>query len=223
MVDFEGAKNELKTWLDRLPKSLTYHNKNHSLDVYNAVTTIAKVRGIGEISVNILQIAALGHDLGYLQQYKNNEPLGADTTVNFLPKYGFKKMHIDLVKKLIHSTQVKFEKGVLMQSADPNSSSYELEQIICDADLVSLSYHPEYSMGRPVFLEQSLQLKKELESHSSEPKTILEWYKSQLNFLQNHSYYTKEAWQLFEQGKLANKILLQELIDIEEKKTRIVA
>lgn len=212
MIDFDGAKKELITWLDRLPTDLTYHSKSHTMDVYNAVTKIAKSQQRGELITGLLQVAALGHDLGYLNQYKNNEPIGADTTINFLPKYGFTSKHIEIVKNLILATQVIVIDGKITQS--PQN---ELEEIICDADLVSLSFHPEYSMERPTFIEQSLGLKKEIEKYNKTESSNLEWYQNQLNFLMQHQYFTKYAWQNYEIGKLANKVLLQELIKIEKQ------
>ena len=71
----------------------------------------------------ILKTAVLFHDMGYINQYENNETIGVEYARKFLPEYGYFKIQIEKISKLILVTKV------------PQTPKNKLEKIICDADL----------------------------------------------------------------------------------------
>ena len=87
----------------------------------------------------ILKTAVLFHDMGYIDQYNDNEIFGVKYAEKILPKYNFSKSQIKKISNLISATKV------------PQNPKNKLEKIICDADL-------DY-LGRVDFLEISDSLK----------------------------------------------------------------
>jgi hypothetical protein len=87
-----------------------------------------------------------------------------------LPQYGFNDVHIDMIDKLIMSTQI------------PQSPTTHLEEIMCDADL-------DY-LGRDDFFEIAHNLFLELKAHGK-ITSERQWDEIQIPFLNKHNYFTK--------------------------------
>ena len=173
-------------------KDSYYHNIIHIMDVYNSAKMYAEMEKIDDKSKELLLASALLHDIGYLKQYENNEPIGAQMAGEILPKFGFNKDEIRIIQKLIMATVL------------PQHPKDELEYIICDADFDTF--------GTDRFLTRSLDLKKEMEKRTAIKYTDLEWYKNQLAFLESHRYFTASARKLREKGQEENIKKLKELI-----------
>ncbi len=171
---------------------LYYHNAVHALDVYNSTYNYVKMEGVKAAFVEPLLAAALLHDIGYLKQYNNNEPIGAEMAANILPQYEFNGTEIELVEKLILATSF------------PQHPKDKLEYIICDADLDIL--------GTERFFKRSMDLKKEIEENTGKKYTDIEWYKNQLELLQNHQYFTVSGRILRSEGEKINIEMLKKLI-----------
>ncbi len=176
-----------------LSPDLTYHGLHHTRDdVLPAVERLANLSGLGKEDTLILKTAALFHDIGYLEQYDHNEPVGACIAVETLPGFGFCPQQIQVIEQLILATQV------------PQCPHNHLEQIICDADMDSL--------GRDDFLITSHNLWLERLAHYNVPIPQKEWYLGQLHFLLTHTYFTDFARSLREAGKQKNIQELRKLL-----------
>ena len=77
-----------------------------------------------------------------MEQYENNESIGAKMAAEWLPKYGYTDQHTKTIVELIHVTEI------------PHKPINKLQEIICDADL-------DY-LGRDDFDEISDRLRREL-------------------------------------------------------------
>lgn len=192
--DWEGVKAYALARLARdLPAELRYHSIRHtSADVLPAVERLAALAGVDGDELLLLRTAALYHDMGYTEQYANNEPIGVRIARETLPEFGYSPEQIEVIV------------GMIMATRMPQAPQTFLEALLCDADLDSL--------GREDYFETSHNLHAELGA-CCEPITLTDWYRRQLNFLSNHTYFTEVARELREAGKQENirrlKTLLQ--------------
>jgi uncharacterized protein len=168
----------------RLPGDLFYHHLEHTRDdVLPATERLARAVGLDGEGRALLRLAALYHDVGYVERYFRNEALGARMAAEALTACGLRAAQIRTVQRLIMATQL------------PQTPRDLLEAILCDADLDSL--------GREDFLRTSHALRRELGAHGTEiPLKV--WYERQLNFLEQHTYFTRAARALRQAGKRKN-------------------
>jgi hypothetical protein len=172
-----------------LSKDLLYHSIDHTKDVVTAVERIALLENVTDEGLFLLKSAATYHDAGFIEQYDKNEPIGVRLAGEILPKYGYTKKHIEIIKNLINVTAI------------PHKPKTHLEEIICDADL-------DY-LGRDDFHQISDKLCQELKEHGKIANNK-EWDLIQVTFLSSHKYFTKTAKKTRKKKKEAN---LQEVKD----------
>ena len=157
---------------EQLSESLYYHSISHTKDVVSAVERIALLENVTDEGLFLLKSAATYHDAGFIEQYDNNEPVGARLAEEILPKYGYSEKHIATIKDLIYVTEI------------PHTPTTHLEEIMCDADLDFL--------GRDDFHEIATRLREELKDHGK-IENDKQWDEIQVKFLNMHKYFTKTA------------------------------
>ncbi|MFN8276711.1 MAG: HD domain-containing protein [Chitinophagales bacterium] len=169
--DYIGAEVFILEKLDReLPKDLFYHGLHHTRDVYGAALLIAKSEKISTEQINLLKIATMFHDAGFISHYKNHEEAGCKLARKILPKFGFDDRKIARIEGMIMATKI------------PQQPKNQLERIICDADL-------DY-LGRDDFKDIAKTLFDELKVYMN-VKDEKVWNGIQLNFLRAHQYHTE--------------------------------
>jgi predicted metal-dependent HD superfamily phosphohydrolase len=183
-----------------LSDKLTYHRPWHTFeDVMPAAERLAIAEGIAESDSLLLRLAVLFHDLGYIERYSSNEPIGALLAADYLSTQGVPSNDVERVKRMILATRAHITGNGVVQEAGGDI----LERIICDADLDNF--------GRPDFLWISSLIRKELESFGIR-QTDREWYERQFNMLKHHTYYTLSARSQRDAGKLENMRKVEELL-----------
>jgi hypothetical protein len=191
-MDIEGLKRRVILLLTNdLDARLAYHNLEHTLDVYDAAIRLAEMEDVNKKDLPVLQATALLHDIGMLREYIGHEEKSVEIARELLPGFKFGKKEIDKVCEMIMSTML------------PQNANGNLEQIICDADL-------DY-LGRPDFHMISLRLKYEWDILGIRPTTLHEWYRIQVDFLSNHTYFTASAKKLRQEMKEEH---LRQIMDI---------
>lgn len=177
---------------EEVPKRCTcnYHNPNHTLDPFNGVIAMAdfyaQEEGVSGVERELVSVMSAFHDTGFLEQDKNNEPIGARIAGEVLPEIGYTPQEISIIQN-----------GILATAIPTNPKSL-LEMIICDADIDNL--------GRDDFLEKNELVRIELGI-----KDMKAWYENSIKFLQNHKYYTKSAHRLRDGKKQENIELLKKV------------
>ena len=191
--DYVGAELYILERLDKsLPKDLFYHGLHHTRDVYGAALLIAKSEKLTHEELNLLKIATMYHDAGFISHYKNHEEAGCKLARKTLPKYGFDEKHIKVIEGMIMATKI------------PQAPKTQLERIICDADL-------DY-LGRNDFKDIAKTLFDELKVYMNVKDEKI-WNTIQLNFLKNHKYHTEFCRKRRESKKQEH---LKEIIKIVE-------
>jgi uncharacterized protein len=179
--DFEYVKELVLNELDNLDPHLTYHSKEHTIDVMRQSLRIAASEGVTDIyQLLLLKFATLFHDIGFLKTYANHEAKGCELFLEYCAGDDFSDTEKEDIKALIMATKL------------PQSPKNHLEQIICDADLDYLGRNDFFIIGdnlRKEFLHYNIVADNEA------------WEKLQLNFLKNHQYFTESSRKLREPVK----------------------
>ncbi|MEK6792321.1 MAG: phosphohydrolase [Nanoarchaeota archaeon] len=204
-VDFEAAKKYLFARLEtELSPSLFYHGVHHTRDfVLPAFERIAKLECVIGEDLIIGKTATLYHDAGYLKQYERNELVGVQIAKETLPNFGYNLPQLDRIEKIIMATQLKKVHGRLVQNPDRRDL---LQMIMCDADLDHL--------GRMEFFDVGESLRLELVAVGGINIDFTEWNKKQLEFLENHKYFTQSAKNLRNGTKQRNITKIREILGI---------
>jgi len=154
----------------KLSEYYYYHNHEHTLYVTEKAIEIGRQEACTEKELELLSLAALWHDTGYITTYHNHEEESCLLARHYLTEYGYSAPDIDEVC------------GMIMATKMPQSPKSKLEEIIADADL-------EY-LGTSGFETKADRLFKELQQINTS-LTEEKWRLMQISFLQNHRYFTR--------------------------------
>ena len=170
-MNYRAAKKYVLQLLDmELSDTLTYHGKHHTLDVLNITTELCVAENISPKDTLLLKTAALFHDCGFTETFKDHEAKGCEIVREVLPKFNYSKKDIEKICGMIMATKI------------PQSPNTHLEEIICDADLDYLGRDDFYEIGGTLYEEFLLQ--NIVQDEQS-------WNRLQVQFIGNHQYFTK--------------------------------
>lgn len=180
-----------------LPASLHYHGPHHTFDdVIPAVERLCRDERISPKNRDILLAAAMFHDIGFVESYNGNEPIGARIAAETLPRFEFRPSEIARIRTLILATEMKEVDGVWKQvpGDDP------LKRILCDADLDNL--------GRDDFFAVSDSLRQEL-LEQGKSFSELGWLTRQILFVSQQEWFTATQRRDRQAGKEKNLATLR--------------
>ena len=101
---------------------LSYHGLHHTIDVHNICKWYIHKYHLESHQAHLLEIAAVGHDTGFLRTYRQHEEVSASIVSEKMFHYGFSQADIQCVTGMIMATKI------------PQKPTNLLEEIICDAD-----------------------------------------------------------------------------------------
>tara|TARA_B100000315_G_scaffold172000_2_gene160506 strand:+ start:3014 stop:3664 length:651 start_codon:yes stop_codon:yes gene_type:complete len=192
-----------------LSPTLFYHNIHHTKNqVLRDTEVLAETEGVSAEEMVLLRTGALYHDLGFIKQYWDNEPLGVSIAEETLPTFGYTVGQIEIVRGLILATRI------------PQSPKNSLEQILCDADMYNLGGEETFWMAGDCLLRELLSHYKVIPMEFHPPYSIQEWWERQCRFLETHSYFTSAAQILREEGKQRNLKSMRQLLHMFYQKNR---
>lgn len=164
-------------------KDYSFHDLQHTISVVKAAHRIGKAMNIEEEELEVLQIAAWFHDLGYDQGKEGHEERGCEYVVNFLKPLGYPSDKLEKIQTVIRSTQL---------NKTPNT---DLEKIICDADLSHL--------GKRDYWDRCGRIREELAVTRNKVMSDEEWVDFELKFMLSQDFHTTAAEDLY--GKQKSK------------------
>ncbi len=177
---------------EKLPHGLGYHRLDHTtVYVLPAAELFCQDLTLAPEKKLLVKTAALFHDSGYIKQYSDNEIIGAALAESILPACDYTPRQICSIIQIILSTTM------------PQQPKSMLDEILCDADLVTL--------GHPDFFETSMMLRREFETFQH-PISLRDWLKEQYRFLKDHRYFTTAARNRLDRGKKENIIELDKVL-----------
>lgn len=164
---------------EKLPKTLHYHNLEHSQEVLSEILLFAVEDKIDDRSLELLAIAAAYHDSGFIMSAKENEALGARYAEQAMQKEGgYSDVERRKVMTMILDTQLQFTPEGPKQTPTIPLSCY-----LCDADVSNLGRDDFFTKAELVRLEAG-----------SPPQK--EFYTGVLAFLSCHEWFTPAAVRL---------------------------
>ncbi|NPD46595.1 MULTISPECIES: HD domain-containing protein [unclassified Lentimicrobium] len=195
MIDFSRAKQYILNELGSdLSKDFLYHDLAHTLDVVQAAVNYGKMHGLAEHELTLLKTAALYHDVGLIDVFDGHEDRSIEIVRKVLPGFGYSSEDVEMVANMIQATKL------------PQSPKTVLEEFLCDADL-------DY-LGRDDFFILASKLQLEWRRLGVKDIAFDEWIGFEKGFLKSHQYFSREARELRDAGKLDN---LEQLKNICKK------
>lgn len=183
-----------------LSNDITYHSIDHTEEVAASAMEIAEKQNMSEGDVEIIQIAAWFHDLGYVKGGDGHEASGARMAEQFLIKEGYA---LEKIRKVV---------GCIIATRMPQDPQNSLEKILCDADLMHLA-------GRDYFKKAEL-LHKEIEKTKACKISDRDWLKMNEEFLGKHCFFTEYAKKNYEPAVKENLKKVTEQLKSWKKKTK---
>jgi TolB-like protein/predicted metal-dependent HD superfamily phosphohydrolase/Tfp pilus assembly protein PilF len=168
-ADFIKAEKYITDLLEEKMPAFPYHNKVHVYDVVEAAQKIAEGEKITSEEIKLVRLAALFHDIGFMQSSRGHEAHGAALVRSVLPTFAFAEEQVEAIANMILATRL------------PQMPTTHIEKILCDADLDYLGRDDFYEIGGRLYLELKEQGVLETER---------EWNIMQRTFLQSHRYHT---------------------------------
>jgi predicted metal-dependent HD superfamily phosphohydrolase len=185
-----------------LPSTCLYHNLTHTKRVLKSTKEIIANSNLTNEEVDILLLAAILHDTGYIECSSGHEEASVEIAVKFLKEKSVSDSIIAQVTKCILATKLE---------AEPQTT---LEKIIRDADASHFAKH--------YFLETSELLRLELKLQGIAEYTKKDWLDGNIKMLSTqHSYYSDYAiahWNPKKEENLGLTKQLKKSIKEEDKK-----
>ncbi|RYY85324.1 MAG: phosphohydrolase [Chitinophagaceae bacterium] len=164
--------------------AFVFHNLAHTQQVVSATQELAAQYSLSDDDQLVLLVAAWFHDTGFSSgKAEEHEKESIRLANAFLLEQGVEEEIIQRVSSCIQATRM------------PQSPLSTVEKILCDADL--------YHLGGPDFKKITGQLLTEQESYLGKHLSKKEWRQRNIEFLENHHYFTDYAQQHREPQKQA--------------------
>jgi len=177
---------------EQMSAKLLYHDKAHTQSVRDVALILGKHYQVTPLELEVLEIAALFHDLGYITVYTGHEAVRQDMAGLFLKKHHYPASLINQVQALIGATHIQQQPTNL------------LDEIIKDADL--------NNVGQGNYIRTITNLRTELDTFLDQQFKDIDWYKANIKFLDNHSFFTEKAKEIFNKKKKSNRKEVEQLI-----------
>lgn len=192
----KGYRKLRKIALDILEKKLSnklsYHGLEHTLSVMKQVNFYIKHYNLSLHEAQLLRIATLFHDIGFIDTYKDHEEKSAQILKDYMEEF---KCDPEDYKRL---------EGMILATKIPQEPKNLLEYIICDSDLDYLGRNKYYEIGQTLY--------QEWKSYNM-IGNWKQWLKIQINFLKEHEYHTDYAKKNLQPGKVKRIIELTNQLD----------
>lgn len=171
-----------------------YHSYKHAIEVMERSIYLWEKEWLSNDDLEVIWLAWLFHDTGFIIQYDKNEPIWAKIAQNYLKSILYPEDKIQLIERMILATDPDYKKP---------KDIYE--SIIKDADMDNL--------GRKDFFEKSNSLKKELEVIKNIKIKDPDWNHWSVDLLKEHFYAT--LTQQNERDRIKSENLKQMMKELE--------
>lgn len=172
----------------QLSENCVFHTKSHTFDVLRNVELIGKYNNFKNDDLNILRLCALFHDVGYVKVYAEHELESSSMAIDFLRL------------KQIDESSIKIISTAILATKNPQYPIDIYSKILCDADLMHLTYDN--------YFEQIDLMRQEWKLTGIKYLNKKEFHLNSIKFFKSHKYHT-------EYGKLvlqAKKEIILKLI-----------
>lgn len=178
----EEAKQYVSVLLtSELSDKCLFHTINHTLEVLNNAEVIATYCKLNGEELNLLRLAALFHDVGYVDSYDDHESYSAKRAREYLEIRMDDEQSISQIERAILSTKV------------PQSPEDKISKMLCDADLMNLTFDD--------YFEQIDLMRMEWEQVGNTKISRQQVYINTLKFFQTHQYHSRYGKEILQPKK----------------------
>ncbi|MFK7773418.1 MAG: Pycsar system effector family protein [Saprospiraceae bacterium] len=170
---------------NELPADVSFHNYGHTQLIQKEVVTLGKISKLSKEEIEILSIAALFIDTGYIISYEEHEKGSLKIATQYLNEIEYPQEKINQVLELI-----------LVPFGNTTPSGL-LKKIMNDA------YFSYFGLKKFRAREERLRKEKMAKNDSFHP-TDIDWYSESLERIKNHTYYSKVAIERYVDRKKIN-------------------
>lgn len=182
-----------------IPKSYFFHSLPHFEETVKAAIGLAQEHNLSQDEIEDITVAMWFHDLGFRDGWQDHEDRSAEIAAEFLRKKNQHPEKIERITRYIAATRRTVEPKDLM------------EKIVRDADTAHI--------GRKSYFDALGRLRAEWEATRDQKFSEREWIKLNLDFLEEHQFYTTIAKNHYSERKRKNQLKLQKqlhnLVDFE--------
>jgi len=169
--------------------NLIFHDYKHTTDVVKAAIEIGKASELSDDQIEILTLAAWFHDAGYLEKCEGHEKISSEIAKKFLEGENYSREKIGEIVDCILVTELGTKPVNLLQ------------EVMCDADTLNVG-----TLEYPI---RSKLLRAERELMSDRQMLEIDWLKTEVEFLNNHWFYTRYMQLNYNEAKAKNIIQRQ--------------
>jgi predicted metal-dependent HD superfamily phosphohydrolase len=192
----EARDHVTEVFHQRVKPHFVFHTLEHTEDVVEACSIMADHYHIDEEDRLVLLLAAWFHDTGYSRgEAAGHEEESIRIATEFLSARNEDDTIIQRVSSCIQATRM------------PQSPVSQVEKILCDSDL--------YHLATEDFKARSQLLRQEQEVLLGHKISKKDWKRNNIQFLENHKYFTSYGQEFLEPKKYEN---LENLKDKKDKK-----
>lgn len=173
----------------RLDPRHVFHDLQHTLGVRDAALQLADRTGLARDDRDVLELAALLHDVGFIEVYEGHEDVSCRIARRLLTEQNYPEEKIGEVLACIDATRITGEPVTLLQ------------MMIHDADRAHLA-----ADDYPRVVEA---LREEWQAFRGETWNETEWSILNHRFFKDHSYHTEAARELWGKTKSSNQKALK--------------
>lgn len=182
------------------PGHLVYHSIGHTQDVVKSSIEIGKQQGLPDDQMEMLEIAAWFHDLGYAAGKEGHEERSAAIAREFLTGQDYPEDRIKEIEACILATRM------------PQQPTTNLGQIICDADLLHLASDDYFDRAERLRKEMTVVMDCEISDEK--------WMEMNSDFLDKHCFFTKYAQSRYGEKVKANLSKVNQRLNLWRKATK---
>ncbi len=199
----EDAKLYVEELLNKeLKQEYFYHNWEHTKKVFDAVNLLSEKEKVEAQDQELLALAALFHDTGFVNDFTNHEENSKKIARKFLEKINYPDQNIKQVENLINVTKHnQVPEGLL-------------ENIMKDADFINLA-DSEYMIWSERLRQENMAL-------TMQKKKKTDWLEENIKFFKDHRYRSEAAMELYQDAKNQNLVELEKIYEarIERKEKK---
>ena len=178
----KDAENYVADLFDnKLSSNCLFHTKKHTIDVVNNAEVIGKYCKLCENCLIVLHIAALFHDVGYIESYEDHEKESTVYASNFLRSKNIDESIIQQVVECILATKM------------PQQPKDDISKVLCDADLMNMTFDD--------YFEHIDLMRQEWKKTGKAKLSKQQAYKTSLDFFKAHRYHSEYGRKILQPKK----------------------
>jgi predicted metal-dependent HD superfamily phosphohydrolase len=174
-------------------EKLSYHNFSHTRRVVENAQKIIQYQQVSDNDAELIIISAWFHDVGFCEAYYRHEDESIRLAHAKLKDLCYDPNKIIKVLNCIKATKM------------PQSPTNVLGEMLCDSDL--------HHLGSTNFFYYNKLLRTEWAKECNKTFSDLEWYRLNIDFLDNHTYFTQYGQQELEKTKQINLQKLNNMVN----------